>query len=157
MLIANAGDGFEPRLIPTARAVNDGMPLHVAEMTVEALREAGVDVAQAKVAVLGYTYLANSDDTRNSPSKVLVARLRELGAEVTIHDPYVADYQGDPLESARGCDVVVLMVAHDDYRALDLDELRAQVAHPILVDGRHVFASDQAQAAGWEYRGVGRG
>ena len=48
-------------------------------------------------------------------------------------------------------------MAHDDYRAVDLDELRAQVAHSILVDGRHVFPVERARAAGWEYRGVGRG
>ena len=157
LLIANAGDGFEPRLIPTARAVNDGMPLHVADLTVEALREAGVDVADAKVAVLGYTYLENSDDPRNSPSKVLVARLRELGADVIVHDPYVPGCQGDPMEMVADCDVLVLMVAHDNYRALDLDELRTQVAQPILIDGRHVFSAERARAAGWNYRSVGVG
>lgn len=157
LLIANAGDDFEPRLIPAARAVNDGMPLHVVDLTVKALREAGVDIAGAKVAVLGYSYLENSDDTRNSPSKVLVARLRELGAEVVIHDPYVAEYQDDLLKIAQGCDAVVLMVAHDGYRALDLSELREQVGHSILIDGRRVFSAERVQAAGWDYRGVGRG
>ena len=156
LLIANAGAGFEPRLIPTARAINDGMPLHVTGLTVEALREAGVDIAEAKVAVLGYAYLENSDDTRNSPSEVLVARLRELGAEVVIHDPWVPEYRGDLGERVQGCDAVVLMVAHDVYRAMDLVRLRAQVARPILIDGRSVFAAEQAQTAEWEYRGVGR-
>ena len=88
------GDGFEPRLTPVARAINDGMPLHVVDLTVQALREAGLGretfdhpLDGAKVAVLGYAYRENTDDTRNSPSKVLVARLRGLGAEVLIHDP----------------------------------------------------------------------
>jgi len=157
LLISGASDGFAPRLIPAARAINDGMPLHMAGLTVEALREAGVDIAGAKVAVLGYTYLENSDDTRNSPSKVLVKRLQELGAEVAVHDPYVPEYQGDLGEMVRGCDAVVLMVAHDAYRAVDLEELRMQVARPTLIDGRHVFSVGQARAAGWDYRGVGRG
>jgi len=157
LLIANAGDGFEPRVIPTARAVNDGMPLHMIDLTVKALCEAGIEISDARVAVLGYAYLENSDDTRNSPSKVLVARLRELGAEVVVHDPYVPGYQGDLQEAVQGRDAVVLMVAHDDYRALDLSELRAQVGHSVLIDGRHIFSAERAQAAGWDYRGVGRG
>ena len=157
LLIANAGVGFEPRLIPTARAVNSGMPLHVIDLTVGALREAGKDIAGAKILVMGYAYLQNSDDTRNSPSEVLVDRLRELGAEVVVHDPYVSGYQGDLQEMAHGCDAVVLMVAHDDYSAVDLLSLREQVAHPILIDGRHVFSAAQAQAAGFAYCGLGTG
>lgn len=157
LLIANANDGFEPRLIPAARAINDEMPLHMADLTVDALREAKTEIRDAKVAVLGYAYLENSDDTRNSPSKVLVARLRELGAEVVIHDPFVPGYQGDLEKTGRGCDAVVVMVAHDVYRAVDLSEVQTQVARPILVDGRHVFSAEQARAAGWDYRGVGQG
>ena len=157
LLIANANDGFEPRLIPAARAINDEMPLHMADLTVDALREAKTEIRDAKVAVLGYAYLENSDDTRNSPSKVLVAWLRELGAEVVIHDPFVPGYQGDLREVVRDCDAVVLMVAHDAYRATDLSRLQMQVAQPILIDGRHVFDAGQARAAGWDYRGIGRG
>lgn len=157
LLIANAGERFKPRLIPTARAINDGMPLHMADLTVEALREAGVDIAGAKVAVLGYAYLENSDDTRNSPSEVLVTRLRELGAEVAIHDPWVPEYRGDLEARVRDCDAVILMVAHDAYRTVDLGRLRTLVGRPILIDGRNVFPAEQARAAGWNYRGVGRG
>ncbi len=47
------------------------------------------------------------------------------------------------------------MVAHDTYGAMDVGEL--QSVQPILIDGRHVFSAEQVQAAGWGYRGVGRG
>ena len=156
LLIANAGDGFEPRLIPAARAINDGMPLHVAGLTVEALREAGVDIAGAKVAVLGYAYLENSDDTRNSPSEVLVAHLRELGAEVMVHDPWVPEYRGDMEERVRGCDAVVLMVAHDEYRRLNWGDLKAHLRHLVLVDGRRVVSDPTRQLPGFVFRGIGR-
>jgi UDP-N-acetyl-D-mannosaminuronate dehydrogenase len=101
--------------------------------------------------------LEESDDTRNSPSEVLVARLRELGAEVVIHDPWVPEYRGELEERVQGCDAVVVMVAHNAYRDVDLLQLRRQVAQPILVDGRHVFSAEHAQAAGWIYRGLGTG
>ena len=63
------------------------MPLHVANLTVEMLKASGVETNKAKVALLGYAYLENSADTRNSPSIVLTERLRKLGVEVIIHDP----------------------------------------------------------------------
>ena len=106
---------------------------------------------------LGYAYRENTDDTRNSPSQVLVARLKELGAEVSIHDPWVPEYRGDLEERVQGCDAIVVMVAHDTYRTVDLDSLRAGVARPILIDGRNVFSAEHAQAAGWDYRSVGNG
>jgi UDP-N-acetyl-D-mannosaminuronic acid dehydrogenase len=156
LLIANA-EALEPRLIPTARAVNDGMPLHMADLTIKALEEAGVDVAEAKVGVLGYAYLENSDDTRNSHSEALVTRLHELGANVVIHDPYVREYQGDLEERMQGCDALVVMVAHDSYSRLSLSKLRTSVRRPILIDGRSVFSVEEVEAAGWAYRCVGRG
>ncbi|MGB9724148.1 MAG: nucleotide sugar dehydrogenase [Chloroflexia bacterium] len=153
LLIAQAPPAFRPRLIPAARAVNEGMPLHVAELVVDGLREAGKDVQGARVAVLGYAFLENSDDTRHSPSAVLVERLQTLGAEVVVHDPHVPEYQGDLRERLRGCDAAVVMVRHEEYLRLDPEELAGLLAPPpVVVDGRHVFTPD---AARWIYGGVG--
>ncbi|MFZ5919288.1 MAG: nucleotide sugar dehydrogenase [Chloroflexota bacterium] len=157
LLIANADNGFQPQIIPTARAINESMPLHMAKLTADALQAAGMQIDRSRVAVLGYAYLENSDDTRNSPSELLVARLREMGADLTIHDPWVPEHRGELLQRLQGCDAAVLMVKHDQYRQLDLDQLRAALRHPILIDGRGVFDPAQAQAAGLIYRGVGHG
>jgi UDP-N-acetyl-D-mannosaminuronic acid dehydrogenase len=144
------------RLIPAARAVNDSMPLHVAELLEEALAEAGLPLTGARVAVLGYAYLEESDDTRNSPSEVLVNHLRDCGAEVVIHDPWVEEYQGDLLQRAQGCDAVVIMVGHRAYQEMDnLEKLGAVLAHKILVDGRGLFAEHPLTSSGWIYRCVG--
>ncbi len=157
LLIANAGDSFTPRLIPAARAVNDGMPLHVVNLATEALREVGIDITQAKVVVLGYAYLENSDDTRNSPSAVLVKCLEELGAQVVIHDPWIPEYQGNLEKALENTDAAIVMVAHDEYRALDLHRLRQIMQTPVIVDGRRIFKQGQARIAGVFYRSVGVG
>jgi UDP-N-acetyl-D-mannosaminuronic acid dehydrogenase len=145
------------RIIPAARAVNDYMPLHMAELLESALTMAGRKLAGARILVMGYAYLEDSDDTRNSPSEMLVRRLREMGVEVIIHDPWVEEYRGDALELARGCDAAVVMVAHSVYRTLDLDLLKAALRTPLLIDGRRVFEAKQAQATGLAYRGIGLG
>ena len=155
-LLAQGAQGRAPlRLIPAARAVNDGMPEHVAALAEDGLRSAGRALAGARLVVLGYAYLEESDDTRNSPSEALVSCLREAGAEVVIHDPFVAEYGGDVLDRSRGCDAVVVMVAHRAYLALDLEALKAVLRTPVLVDGRHVFGAERARAAGLTYRCVG--
>ena len=141
LLIANVGDGVEPRLIPTARAINDSMPLHMIELLEDALESVGKTIDDSKILVMGYAYLENSDDTRNSPSWVLVERLRDLGAEVVVHDPYVLEYQGDLLQMVHGCNAVIVMVRHRLYQNLGLDRIVSALNAPVLVDGRNVIQS----------------
>lgn len=157
-LLAHAApDDLPLRLIPAARSINDGMPLHVADLTVELLADLGVPIHRSRVAVLGYAYLPDSDDTRNSPSEVLVSRLRALGADVSLHDPWVAAYARPLIDCAGGADAVVLMVEHDAYRHLDLNQLGAVMRTRGLVDGRNVINARAADAAGFRYVCLGRG
>jgi len=129
------------RVIPAARAVNDAMPLHVAELLQQALRSVGCDLPGSQILVMGYAYLEESDDTRNSPSEVLVEHLRKKGAAVVIHDPFVSGYQGDLIEAARECDAAVVMVRHQAYVQMDVRRLAAALRRPIIVDGRNVYTT----------------
>lgn len=156
LLIANASPHFQAPLTKAARAVNDGMPLHIVALLADALREAGRELAGARVAILGYAYLENSDDTRNTPSAPLIAQLQAIGAEVVVHDPFVEPYIGDWRESVSAADAVVVMVAHDEYRSIKLTDMRAALSTPILVDGRHVFDASEARSASLIYRLVGK-
>ena len=166
LLAYGASEMVQAKLIPAAREINDHMPLHVAEMTVDALEAVGVDIEDAHVAVLGYAYLENSDDTRNAPSIALINRLEELGAQVRIHDPHVREYQADLAEKLRGCDAIVMMVKHDAYKEIKPEQLKTWLApsgeytrgtQPVLVDGRRVFNAGEAEASGFVFRGVGIG
>jgi len=155
LLVHGAEGRLEPRLIPTARAINDNMPLHVAELAEDGLGEAGRAVKDAKVAVLGYAYLENTGDARNSPTIPLLERLAALGAKVMVHDPHFAEYNTGLREAVVGSDCVIVMVAHDEYRALDLADLREWVATPVLIDGRNVFDKERARELGFIHKGVG--
>lgn len=145
------------RLIPAARTINDAMPLHMAGLLRQALSEAGLSLAGARIAVLGYAYLEDSDDTRNSPSEALVHVLQDAGAEVVIHDPWVEEYRGDLLERVQGCDALVVMVGHRQYQEMDLAEIAQMVRRKVLVDGRGVFRNHASLADGWIYKCVGVG
>ncbi len=147
--------GVKLRLIPAARSVNDSMPLHMVELLEDALAKVGKSILDSRIAVLGYAYLEDSDDTRNSPTRALVARLYELGAEPVIHDPWIAKYNGDVYERVKGCDAAVVMVAHSEYKELDLKELKSVLASPVLVDGRRVFDPTAVSRAELNFFGVG--
>ncbi len=103
-------------LIYQARVVNDTKPQWVADRI-------GRDVAPgAKVAVLGMSFKANIDDTRESPSVHLARLLRERGYQVLACEPFIAgDVAGFPnysLEEAMDrCDYAVITLAHDPFKA----------------------------------------
>jgi len=143
------------RLIPASRMTNDSMPGHMADLLKDALAEAGRELKGARIAVLGYSYLEDSDDARNSPSASLVRILLDLGAVPVIHDPWIEEYTGNLLERIHGCDAAVAMVAHSAYHSLDLAVLKSVLRLPVLVDGRRVFDAKQARSTGFVYRGVG--
>ena len=144
------------RLIPAARTINDSMPHHIINLLDDALSEVGCQISGSRILVMGYAYLEDSDDTRNSPSAILVNCLREMDAQVIIHDPYVSAYQGDLMDMARDCDAAVVMVRHTGYRELDLAALNQVMRTPVLIDGRSIFTPSRLEAAGFTYRILGK-
>lgn len=144
------------RLIPAARAINDHMPHHMFELLGDGLAEAGRDVQNSRILVLGFAYLEDSDDTRNSPSQSLVQLMEVAGADVLIHDPYISTYHGDLYKLSRGCDAIVLMVSHRQYYNLDLKKLKDTLRTPLVVDGRNLVSPEDAQRLGYIYRSIGR-
>jgi UDP-N-acetyl-D-mannosaminuronic acid dehydrogenase len=144
-------------LIATARSVNDSMPLHVGRLLEDALDELGISVHGSRIAVLGYSYLENTDDVRNSPSQTLIDHLEDWGAECVIHDPWLPEHNKDLWKTIHGAHAAVIMVAHSAYKDLDLARLKSELKVPVLVDGRHMVETDAAVKAGFVFRGLGRG
>ncbi|MHC4165755.1 MAG: nucleotide sugar dehydrogenase [Planctomycetota bacterium] len=84
--------GFEDdifKLTTAAIDINDTRGLHVAELTRDALRNIGRQVAGANVLLCGASYRQDVGDTRYSGSEVVVRKLTEMGAEMRVHDPYL--------------------------------------------------------------------
>ena len=86
--------GFEDgddlfKITPTAIDINDTRALHVTQLTRDALRNMGRYVAGSEVLLCGASYREDVGDTRYSGSELVVRKLTELGAEVSVHDPYV--------------------------------------------------------------------
>ncbi len=158
LLLTNLGS-YRASLIPAAREINDFMPERMATLTEDALREAGRRLAGAQVAILGFAYKENTDDSRNSPAIPLIRILRRRGAEVRIHDPFVRRQRGFLVlrklpDVLKGADVAVLVTAHDAYRRADWRQLGRGMRRRAFVDGRRLWDSPPK---GWVYRGIGRG
>ncbi|QSZ67276.1 nucleotide sugar dehydrogenase [Methanofollis aquaemaris] len=151
-------------LYTLARGINDFMPHHMLTLTGSALEQADKDLDGAKIALLGWAFIADSDDARESPSETYYEAATAAGAEVRVHDPWVrhADEAeiSDDLEAVlSGADAVALFTAHREYRSLDPERVKTLCGceHPAVIDGRNLIAPDPWIEAGFSYRGIGRG
>jgi UDP-N-acetyl-D-mannosaminuronic acid dehydrogenase len=147
-----------------ARAINEFMPRHMVHLTLEGLERAGRPPKGATVALLGWAFIQNSDDTRNTPAEPYLAAMEAVGAAVRVHDPYVDEYPGVKVShdldgTLAGADVVVIFTAHHHYTTLDPARVRELLGQesPVIVDGRNVVDPDAFIRAGFIYKGIGRG
>ena len=113
------------------------------------------DFGDKRILILGYAYLSDSDDTRNSPSADLVKLIKKTGANIAIHDPFINKYSGDVIGKAESCDAVVIMTAHSEYKTLDLKRLKHAMRTPLIIDGRNVLDKKQASDLGFEFIRLG--
>ncbi len=153
---------FNPKVVVESRYINMWMPTHMVQLTKDALNEAGREIKGSKIALLGFAFLENSDDTRNTPSRDAYEELQKLGAEVMVHDHLVRDGEGVPLETdlwkcLEGAHAVIIMTRHKPYYDIDLAKLKGVMETPVLIDGRNVFEPKVALDAGLIFRGIGKG
>jgi len=157
--------GKEPvksQVIVSSRTVNDFMPFHMKSLILSALSEKGISIIDAKICILGYAFLNDSDDTRNTPALPLYNLLKGECKALVVHDPYVRSEAGiniisDMNAAIQNADCLVIVTAHTDYHKLSLTELKTHVRTPIIVDGRNVFKKIDCISEGFTYRGVGIG
>ncbi len=119
--------GFEARFISLAEEVNSKMPEHVVELVTNGLNGHRKAVNGSNVLVLGVAYKRDIDDMRESPALAVIEHLQKRGAEVSFHDPYVAEVHlegngahlsGIPLtlEAVANADCVIIVT---DHRTVD--------------------------------------
>ena len=132
---------YDPRLTELSTEINDSMPRFVLDKMSNALREQGKTIEGSSVIVLGVAYKADIGDTRESPALDLLGLLKERGATVAYHDPYVPelDIDGQCLHSIalteqglKAADCVVIVTPHTafDWRSV-VD------SSPLIVDTRN--------------------
>ena len=151
------------RIVEAVLAVNDNRKRAMARKVSSAY---GGNLRGKTVAVLGLTFKPDTDDMRDAPSIPLVTGLLDMGAKVRAHDPVGMEmarrelpdieYCDDPYLCARGADALVVVTEWAQYRALDLERLKNELAHPVVVDLRNVYRPEDMAAHGFIYDSIGR-
>lgn len=125
--------GYHPEVILSGRRINDGMGRHVADRVVRLMLEKRINVAGAKVLVLGLTFKENCPDLRNTRVTDIIDELRACHADIDVYDPWVDaaaakhEYGLDLAPDLRPgtYDAIVLAVAHHQFTDMGAAALRA--------------------------------
>ena len=158
--------GAPQRIVDSAIQVNDRQR----ELIVEKLHQGLGTLIGRHVAVLGLAFKPNTSDVRESPGLYLCRRLLSVGAAVRAFDPVANQEAAVALEDAgsivrfaasvedavRGAHAMAIMTEWNEFRNLDLAQLRPLMRQHVLVDARNILEPAAARKAGFEYFGTGR-
>ena len=155
--------GVPSRIVETVIAVNDQRKRAMGRKVIDIC---GGNVRGRTIAVLGLTFKPNTDDMRDAPSIAVITALQDAGANIRAYDPAgmkqaksVLDnvaYSSDPYACADGADALVILTEWDEFRALDIDRVRAKLKRPILIDLRNIYRPEDMARQDFTYVSVGR-
>lgn len=150
--------GYDFNLLKGVVVVNDEQR---ERMVAKVERAVGGELKGAVVAAWGLTFKANTDDLRESPAIAVISELLAKGAIVRAYDPQVSshpaiDVGSDPYDVCDGADALIVLTEWDQFRWLDLDEVKRRLGRANIVDTRNLLDRSAAIRAGFTYQGVGR-
>lgn len=154
--------GYDFRLLKEVERIN----FEQKERFVKKVESLLWNLRDKTIGVLGLSFKPNTDDMRFAPSIDIIKRLVSEGAKVKAYDPKAMDkakeiireviYCNSAYEVASGSDALLILTEWDEFRNLDLKEIKRLLRLPIIVDGRNIFEPKGMAELGFIYQGVGR-
>lgn len=156
--------GYHSQIILNGRIVNDSMGKYIADATVKEMIKVGQTPKKSKVVILGLTFKENCPDTRNSKVDDIIKRLNEYGIEPEVVDPWASERDAmheygvklTALDKVKDADCVIVAVAHNEFKALGLDEIKKLYKksaddEKVLIDVKGIYKVSELNASGMTY------
>jgi UDP-N-acetyl-D-galactosamine dehydrogenase len=154
--------GYHPQVILAGRQINDSMPVRVGEIIVKGLSDAGKPLKGASVLVMGLTFKENVPDIRNSRVHDTITYLQNFGVRVIGCEPLLSaetvrkhfGIENVEFDKLARCDCVLIANKHNAFRSITLDQLKAKMNPPVLIDIKNLFDRKASEAAGFYYKSL---
>lgn len=156
--------GYHSQIILNGRIVNDSMGKYVADAAVKNMIAAGQAPKKSKVVILGLTFKENCPDTRNSKVDDIIKRLAEYEIAPIVVDPWASERDAmheygvtlTKLEDVKDADCVIVAVAHNEFKALSLDDIKKLFKtsaddEKVLLDVKGLYKVVDLKASGMKY------
>ena len=150
------------RMVETASAVNEARKWAMGRRIRAAING---DVGEVRIAILGLTFKAETDDMRESPALAIIAALQREGAQIQVHDPRGMESARKMIdnvtfhENAQSClhdaDILVIATGWREYAALDPREVAGLMRGRSVFDLRNILVPGVWRAAGFDLHRIG--
>jgi UDPglucose 6-dehydrogenase len=162
--------GLHPQLLRAVMDINHDQRQSVVTKLVSILGS----LRGCTIGMLGLAFKPNTDDMREAPSVDIIRWVTSQGATVRVYDPVAAQtgrealeregirtdaviFCEDAYEAANDVDALVIVTEWNEFKALNMLQIRAAMRRPVLIDGRNVYEATEMNRLGFIYRGMGRG
>lgn len=156
--------GYHSQIILNGRIVNDNMGKFVAEAAIKNMIAAGKAPKKSKVVILGLTFKENCPDTRNSKVDDIIKTLNAYEIEPVVVDPWASERDAmheygvtlTALSDIKNADCVIVAVAHDEFKALSLDDIKKLFIEcpdneKVLLDVKGLYNVKELDKSGMKY------
>ncbi len=129
----------------------------------------GENLSGKHFALWGLAFKPNTDDMRESPSRVVIADLLKKGATLSAYDPVAMkeagrifhntkglDFAKTPEEALWNADALIIVTEWKEFRSPDFDMIKTTLKQPVIFDGRNLYDPKTVRTHGLEYFGMGR-
>lgn len=158
--------GANPRILPAVDGVNDAQK----RVLIEKIRTYYRDDLSGKVfAMWGLAFKPETDDVREAPALLIAEALLQAGAGIRAFDPKAEEttraelgdqpgmkYIEHYYDALEGADALILCTEWAFFRNPDMDRIKEKLAHPVIFDGRNVYAPETMARRGFDYFSIGR-
>jgi UDP-N-acetyl-D-glucosamine/UDP-N-acetyl-D-galactosamine dehydrogenase len=146
-------EGYDPKMILAGRKINDGMGAYVAQNLVKHMSKALINMSQAKVLIMGFSFKENCPDIRNTKVFDVFKELREYSIDVDIYDPWVKEDEAKVLYDVKISqnpklayyDAAVVAVGHTSFKNMGyVGVSRFLKPKHLVYDLKYLFEKDQS-------------
>src|SRR5579875_2716567 len=162
--------GLHPQMLHAVMEINQDQRRHVVDKLTSILGS----LRGCAIGVLGLAFKPNTDDMREAPAVDIIRWVTSQGAEVRVYDPVASEtgrealeregvrmdavtFCRDAYEVAEGADALVIVTEWNEFKSLNMMQIRAAMHRPVLIDGRNIYEPSEMTRLGFVYRGMGRG
>ncbi|WP_145410984.1 nucleotide sugar dehydrogenase [Paenibacillus xylanexedens] len=142
------------KIVGTSREINDQMPIYVAKLAKELLKE----TSTPKIAVLGLAFKGNVDDMRESPALTVIKELKDFST-VAVFDPHIKQEHTLKVETFEQCienaDILLILTDHDEFKALSPETVSRFMRTKIIFDTRNIINIKQWEESGFKVQLLG--
>lgn len=159
--------GYNAQLISSVEEVNNAQKYVIAQKVVKRF---GEDLSGKTFAVWGLAFKPGTDDMREAPAIYVINELVKRGAHIQAYDPKAMQeaqhcylkgvqsitYCNAKYEALKNADALILLTEWKEFRSPDFEELKNQLNHPVIFDGRNQYNAFNLESLGFEYYQIGK-